>query len=40
MMYARELHDAETGNRLGKLAVDLSERFNIRRGVPCTSTPP
>ncbi|UZD65490.1 diguanylate cyclase [Marinobacter sp. AN1] len=32
MMYARELHDAETGNRLGKLAVDLSERFNIRRG--------
>ncbi|MGM0570564.1 diguanylate cyclase [Marinobacter sp.] len=32
MMYARDLHDPETGARLGKLAVELSERFNSRRG--------
>ncbi len=32
MMYASELNDADTGMRLGKLAVDLSERFNMRRG--------
>lgn len=32
MMYARDLHDPETGARLGRLAVELSERFNSRRG--------
>ncbi|GGY71774.1 diguanylate cyclase [Marinobacter zhanjiangensis] len=32
MMYAESLNDPDTGIALGRLALDLSERFNSRRG--------
>ncbi len=32
MMYAEALHDPDTAMALGRLSLDLSERFNSRRG--------